>query len=278
MTNKGRLLILLTAVLWSCSGVCTKSITWSAMAVAAANGLFTMLCLMVRRRSIRIRFTKRNVLCGLIGTFTGILLINAYKLTTSGTAITLQYIAPILIFLFSVFFRHRKAHLYEWILTFSVFLGCGLSFLDSLDFTQTVGNLLALGSGMCYSVQIMLLSSDKCDSEDCLMLTGLFEFLICLPFAIAGEPLVFDANNIIWVLILGILQGGCANACFARGVKLISDVETSLLLSIEPICNIILAAIICNEILGFKAIAGAVLVIVCVTLYSIFSQKNEAAA
>ena len=270
----GRILILCTALLWGLTGVCVKSISWSAMSIVAVRCFISLIMLLIVKRSVRIRFTKTNLLAALMMSVTGILYVLAVKLTTAGTAIVLQYIAPILVFLYSVFFRKKKPWFMEVILTAAVFAGCVLSFADSLDFTRLLGNILAVASSVTYAAQIILMNRSECDTQDCTLISNGISFLVCLPFLFT-DTLVFDFKNIFWLLILAVFQYGIPNILFSIGIKKIDSVEASLLLCIEPVFNPIPVAIFCGEHMGTTAIIGSAVVIISVALYGLLPALRK---
>ena len=267
----GRICMVCTALLYGLAGVCVKSITWGPMSIIAVRSVISLLMLLAIRRSFRLSFSRRNLLGALLMSATGILYVIAIKMTTAGTAIVLQYVAPILVFLFAVLFRGRKARAAEVVLTVCVFAGCVLSFADSLDFTKVLGNILALLAGFTYAGQIIIMNDEGCDSKDCIILSNLLCFLICAPFLFT-DSLSFDFGNIFWLLILAVFQYGLANILFSIGIKRIDSVEASLLLTIEPVFNPIPVAIFCGEMMGPLAIIGAVIVILSVFLYTLLPR------
>ena len=101
----GSILIVCTALLWGLSGVCVKSISWNAMSIIAVRSIVSLIMLFIMKRSFRLRFSKTNIAAAIMMSVTGILYVIAIKLTTAGTAIVLQYMEPIWVFLFSVIFR-----------------------------------------------------------------------------------------------------------------------------------------------------------------------------
>ncbi len=273
--NTGRAELALAAVLWGLAGVCVKSIEWSSMSLMAARSIISLAMLLIYKRSLKVNFTRTNLLGALLMSATGILYVEAIKLTTAGTAIVLQYIAPILVFLYSVVFQHRKAKLIEILITFAVFGGCVLSFADNLDLTKVTGNLLGLASGAAFAGQIIIMSRSDSDSDDCLLISNGISFLVCLPFLFFDSRLVFDTKNIVWILILGIFQYGFANIFFSRGIKKVDKIEASLILTIEPIFNPIPVALLGIEKMGALAVAGSVIVIVFVSLYGLLPGIEE---
>lgn len=274
--NLGRLFIVLTALLWGLAGVCVKSITWSSFSLMAVRSVISLLMLSAVKKSFKAKLSKANILGAVAMSATGILYVEAIKLTTAGTAIVLQYIAPILVFLYAVIFQKKKAKLSEAVITLAVFGGCVLSFADSLDPTRIVGNILGLLSGITFAAQIIIMNDESSDSDDCLYLSNIISFAICFPLMFFDKNLSFDLKNIVWVLILGIFQYGLANILFSRGIKRVDKIEGSLLLTIEPIFNPIPVAVFCGEKMGKLAIAGFAVVVFFVTLYGllpVFEKK-----
>lgn len=267
--NLGRLFIVLTALLWGLAGVCVKSITWSSFSLMAVRSVISLLMLSAVKKSFKAKLSKANILGAVAMSATGILYVEAIKLTTAGTAIVLQYIAPILVFLYAVIFQKRKAKLSEAVITLAVFGGCVLSFADSLDPTRIVGNILGLLSGITFAAQIIIMNDENSDSDDCLYLSNIISFAICFPLMFFDKNLSFDLKNIVWVLILGIFQYGLANILFSRGIKRVDKIEGSLLLTIEPIFNPIPVAVFCGEKMGKLAICGFAVVVFFVTLYGL---------
>lgn len=265
----GRLLMAATAILWGLAGVCVKSITWSSFSLMTVRSLISLLMLAAVKKSFKAEVNKTNILGALAMSATGILYVESIKLTTAGTAIVLQYIAPILVFLYSVVFQKRKAKLSEAMITLAVFGGCVLSFADSLDPTRIAGNVLGILSGITFAAQIIIMNDKNSNSDDCLYLSNITSLVFCLPFMFFDKGLSFDKTNIVWVLILGVFQYGLANILFSRGIKRVDKIEGSLILTIEPIFNPIPVAIICGEKMGKLAIAGFAVVVTFVTLYAL---------
>lgn len=273
--TKGRLLLVFAALFWGLAGVCVKSISWSATSIICIRSIISLIMLSIYKKSIKIKFSKNNILAAIFMSSCSILYIFAIKLTTAGTAIVLQYIAPILVFLYAVIFQKRKANILELILTLTTFLGCVLSFADNIDMTHLLGNILALLSGFAFAGQIIIMNRQDSDSQDAMMLSNLLCFVLFLITIFFDTNLVFDSKNIIWILILSIFQYGLGNILFSIGIKMVDKIEGSLLLTIEPIFNPIPVAIICNEKMGPLSILGSIVVIVSTTLYSIISNKNS---
>ena len=272
--NKGRLAIALCAICYGLAGVCVKSITWSPLSIVAFRSLVSLIIFCIINKKIKFQITKLNIFGAMCMSACGILYVIAIKLTTAGTAIVLQYVAPILVFLYAVFFQHRKAQSYEIVLTTLVFFGCVLSFADNIDMSHILGNILALLSGFAYAGQIIIMNKKEVDSSEVIRLSNLLSLIVSLPFALFDSSISFDFNNLLWLIILAVFQYGLGNILFSKGIDKIDKIEASLLLTIEPIFNPIPVAIFCHEKMGVLAIVGAIIVITSATLYSVISEKK----
>lgn len=267
--TKGRLFIIGTALLWGLAGVCVKSIPWSSFSIMAARCLIGIIMFAVLRKSVKVHFNRYTFFGAVMMSITGILYMMSIKLTTAATAIVLQYTAPIFVFLYSVFFQKQKARLIETVIVITVFGGCVLSFIDELDPTRMLGNILGLLSGVSFSAQIIAFSDKRADSDDGMYLSNIISFIVCAPFLFFDKNMAFSPEIIFWVLVLGVFQYGLANIFYARGCQLINKIETSLLLTIEPVFNPIPVLLVTGERTGPLALIGFFIVIAGVTLYGV---------
>ena len=137
------------------------------------------------------------------------------------------------------------------------------------------GNLLALASGATYAVVFMmkvLPGSDNLSS----VFTG------CVLGAIIGFPsilqeTVFTPSALGAVLALSVFQFACAYICMAEGLEKTPPLTASLISTIEPVLNPILAALVIGEELGVTALAGAAIVVAGILAYNILKAKYPAA-
>ena len=286
-TGFGRAAILASALLWGLAGVCVKEIDgWPTTSIVAVRSFLSLLIItaakLIRDRSLKIQFSLRNIGGAAAAAATGLLYVQSIKMTTAGTAIVLQYVAPILVLLWSVLFAGRRLKLYEALITAAVFGGIILSFADSLEPGKIVGNFLGLASGVTFAAQIIIMNDAQTDSLDSMWLSSAASLLLSLPFAFAVAPDALNAHNLIWLVILGIFQYGGGNLLFALGIPRTDGIEASLLLNLEPVFNPIPVALIYGEKMGPLAIAGSIIVIAFVALYGAlpairrrFSEEKE---
>lgn len=277
-TTKGRFYIISTALLWGLAGVCVKSIPWNPFSIMASRCAIGIIMLGITRKSFKIRPDKKTFLGSVMMSLTGLLYMASIKLTTAATAIVLQYIAPILVFLFTVVVQKIKPKLSEALIVLAVFGGCVLSFADGLDPTRFFGNVLGLLSGFTFAGQIIIFSDPATDPPGGMYLSNLISFVCCFPFMFFDKNMAFSPKILFWVLVLGVFQYGLANICYSKGCILLSKTETSLLLTIEPIFNPIPVWLVTGEKPGTKALIGFFIVIVAITLYGLLptlERKRE---
>jgi drug/metabolite transporter (DMT)-like permease len=269
-------MILASALLWSAAGILIKLIPWSGFSIASVRGLICALVLLVLRRLRRktgvyvpVRFTKHNIAAGLALFSTGILFMVSNKLTTAANAIVLQYIAPILILIYTSVVQKRKPTLLEITLTVVVFIGCVLAFADKLGGSGTLGDILAIISGFTFAALILINRMEKTQPEDGQIIGCGLSFICCLPFLFTDSNLVITWESVGAMLALGLIQYSLANILFAKGIKRTEPVTASIILTMEPIMNPVWVFLLLGEAPGTLALIGFALVVTAVTLQSL---------
>ena len=272
----GSLLILSTALLWSTAGILVKLIPWSSFSIASIRGLICSLVLLALRFArggkggcAKVRFTRHNIAAGLALFLTGTLFMAANKLTTAANAIVLQYIAPILILIYTAVVQKRRPTAMEILLTAVVFIGCLLAFCDELGGSGTLGDILALISGFTFAALILINRMEKTQPEDGQIIGCGLSFVCCLPFLLADEKMALTWESVGAMLALGLVQYSLANILFAKGIKRAEPVTASIILTMEPIMNPVWVFLLKGEAPGPLALTGFVLVVAAVTAQSL---------
>lgn len=273
---QGNLIILVTALLWSTGGVLIKFIPWGTLSIASLRGLISVTILMglrqLKRRNgtyEKLRFTKYNMAAGVAMFATSVLFLAANKLTTAANAIVLQYIAPILILLYTAIVQKRRPTKAEILLTVLVFCGCVLAFSDKLGGNSLLGDSLAILSGFCFAALILLSRNEHTQAEDGQIIGTGMGFIFGLPFLLTDSTITTDPASVGAMLALGLLQYCLPSFLFAKGVKMTHPVAASIILTVEPIMSPIWVFLFLGELPGTLAIIGFVLVITAVTMQSL---------
>ena len=276
--NKAIFEILLCSALWSIAGIFMKGIPWSGFAIAGSRSILAGSVMAVYMLFRKLKFTpnRKSILGGiaLCGTMT--LFSVANKTTTAANAIVLQFICPIWIMLISSVAFHQRFRRADVIAVALTFLGIALFFAEGLSTGNTVGNLIALASGLtfgCYYISL----GDCPENErmSAVEIGHILTFLIGLPFLFTTQPAV-SGRSVLFIVILGIFQLGIPYVLLAHASGWCPPLVCSLLGALEPLLNPVWVAIFDGETPGLLALFGAVIVIVTITVWCIHNGKEEA--
>lgn len=210
------------------------------------------------------------------GTIIGIFLYVAFAFQTLG----LQYTTPsknafltainVVIVPFIAFFIYkRKMDIYEVMGAILAMVGVGVMSLK-LSTEINVGDLLTLACAFAFAFQIFYTSKYVKD-EDPVLLT-----IIQLMSAAAmggivvlfkGETsLSFHTEGVLSLLYLGIFSTTIAYLLQTVAQKLVTATKTAIILSMESVWGMAFSIAILNEMITFRMILGAILILIAVLL------------
>lgn len=266
------MMLIMTAVLWSTGGLWIKVITWSPVAILGARCFVAMIVFWIYLRKPHIRLTKIELLGSICYVLTHITFVSATKLTTAANAIFLQYASPIYVVVLGYVFLKEKPQKADWIAMALIFSGMFLFFGDKLSLNGITGNIIAILSGMFFSVVMLVMRMQKDHNPGNLIFVGnILGFVVGLPFIFKES---FTVSNISIILYLGIFQIGLAFVLYSVAVKHVRVLEANLILTLEPILNPIWVFFVIGEKPGTMAIVGSLLVIGAVTYRAIISART----
>ena len=272
--QKGTVCVFLAAVLYSIGGLCIKVIPWGGMAI---NGARTAIALVVvggyliwthhkPRFSVSIFIGALSV-CG-----TNILFSIANKLTTAANTIVLQFTAPIFVLLSSVLLFRKHPSRLDIAACILVLGGVALFFVDSLSAGGTLGNILALLSGVSYAGVFLMNALPGSDPISSVFWGQVISAVVGLPYIVKEHD--FTAPTMTALLVLGVFQVGAAYILLTEGLKTTPPVSASLISGIEPVLNPILVAVFCHELIGPLSLVGAVIVVGGVVGYNVLLARK----
>ena len=273
--RKGTIFVFLAAVLYSIGGLCIKVIPWNGMSINAARNLISILVLgaylLLTRHKLRL---NPYVLLGALSVCgTNTLFSLANKLTTAANTIVLQFTAPIFIVLLSMVFWRKKPKALDLITCAIVLFGVSCFFVDGLEMGGTLGNVLALLSGLTYAGVFLLNELPDADPISSVFWGNMLSVLIGLPFLV--QETVFTPLTFGSIVVLGAFQVALAYIFMCIGLKTTPPVTASLISGIEPVLNPLLVALFYGEAVGGLAIVGAVIVIGTVLIYNILRSRRQ---
>lgn len=271
--NKGNLYILLTALLWSTGGLLIKFIPGNPVMINGTRSLIAFLFFCIYRKGVKLKVNKTIVSAAACLVFTNLLYVIANKLTTAANAIVLQYTAPIFVLIWYSIYRKELPNKKQCLVVVMAFAGMILFFLDQLDGGQFLGNIIAIGAGLCFSGVFFLNSLPEASSEDSSMIAFASSFVISIPFL--SDVKALDVTAIVALFVLGIFQVGLAYVLYAKGAKLTSPVSASLIGLFEAVLNPVWVFLAFGEKVGKFALVGAVVILAAVIINTVAGKKEE---
>ena len=269
----GNVYILLASIFWSFSGAFTKVIPWGPVSIACLRALIAAATIAVYRKSVKVKFTKQNVIGGILVVIVTLTFICANKLTTSANAIVLQYTMPIYIILYNCIFKKNKPEPLDIAAVICTVAGIIVFFVDSLEAGSMIGNFLALFSGFVYAIYFIFLSNEKSNPID-INYTGNLFYILIIPFIFFDKSFAFTAPSVASILFLGIVQLGMGYIFFSKGIKNTTAVSASIIATLEPVLNPVWAFMLISEKPSSLSICAGIFVILTISLYNVLKAKK----
>jgi len=264
--------LVVTAVLWSTGGVLIKLIDWNPLAIAGMRSAIAALLIMVVVRKPKFNFSLTQIGGAISFSATVICFVAATKLTTAANAILLQYTAPVYTALFAWRFLGERTSWVDWVSIAVVFGGVALFFLDDLSKGGYLGNILALMAGVAHAWLGLFLRKQKSGSPtESILLGNILTTVVGLPFMFGARLSVLDWTGLS---MLGIFQLGISYVLYAYAIRRVRALDAMLIFMIEPILSPIWVFLIIGESPGPWALAGGAVVVISVTIRSIYALKN----
>jgi len=268
--------LVLTAILWSSSGLLVKIISWQPLSILSGRSILsTVVFWIFLKCPTRLRWTRLQVVgaFGYVGA--QLFFIMATKLTTAANAIFLQYTLPIYIVLFGYWFLNERPQRADWISLAVIFTGLFLFFGDDLNFDGFSGNILAIVSGMSMAVLMLCMRKQKDGTPaNTIFLGNIMGAVIGLPFLFQES---FSPSNLGIISYLGIFQIGLSFVLYSIAIKQVQALESSLILTLEPILNPLWVFLVIGETPGKLALIGGMFVIGAVTARAVVSARATTA-
>ncbi len=262
-------MVLAAALLFSTGGAAVKACSLSGWQIASFRSGLAAITLLVLMPAARRGWTRHTWVVGLAYAGTMVLYVIANKLTTAANTIFLQDTAPLYILVLSPLLLGEPGRRRD--LLFMVVLAAGMSlfFVGAQPATATaprpmLGNVLALGAGVCWALTLMGLRwlgrSGQGDAAPAAVACGnLIACLAVLPLALPVGP--STAGDWASIGFLGVFQIALAYVFLTRGMRRVPALEASLLLLVEPVLNPIWAFFAHREVPTSWAVLGGAIVL-----------------
>ncbi len=269
--TKAIIYTIIAATLLSTGGILLKFVDMQPLSIAGLRSIISGLVVLAYLKKPKFTFSKPQMVGALSYATMVIGFTVANKLTTAANAVVLQFTAPVWIALLSAWILRERIRWFDWIAIVFVLSGMVLFFIDDMGGGSTIGNIVAIVSGVALAGNTICLRLQKDGSPvENTLLGHIVTVIVCLPF-------IFKANlnlqNAIFILILGVFQLGIAYIFYALSMKHLTALESILIMFLEPILNPIWVIIFYGEKPSVFSLIGGVIVLITLGIRSIVSNK-----
>jgi drug/metabolite transporter, DME family len=272
-------LVLGAAILWSTGGLFIKATSLSALELSFGRCLLAAITIAIVTRHEGFGLNRISLLTSILYAALLILFVMATKLTTAANAIFLQYTAPVYVLVLEPLFYKEKFRLRDLITVAVCVAGMSLFFVGKLRPEDVNGNLVALGSGVCFALFFLLLRHSKArevNRASSAIYGNLIALLICAPAFAGAVRRGISISDLACIAYLGIIQIGLAYILFttamARGLR---SLDASIVGYIEPVLNPVWVFLFIGERPSGWAIVGGAIIIASVLAHMILSAKAK---
>jgi DME family drug/metabolite transporter len=271
------LLVVTAAVLWSTGGLFIKWTSLSGLELSFGRSLFAAITVAIFTRREGFGLNRITALASLLYAALLVLFVLATKQTTAANAIFLQYTAPVYLLIFEPLFYKEKFRWRDLIVVIACVAGMSLFFVGQLRPQDVTGNLLALGSGLCFAFYFLLLRHSKSrnvNRASSVIYGNLLVVLIAAPAGLKALPHM-TSHDALSVIYLGVVQIGLAytlfTAAMARGVR---SLDAGIVGYIEPVLNPIWVFIVLHERPTQWALLGGAIIVLAVVCHMLIEARR----
>jgi len=264
-------------VLWSTGGLFIKWTSLSGLELSFGRSLLAAITVAIFTRREGFGLNKVTALASVLYAALLLLFVLATKQTTAANAIFLQYTAPVYLLIFEPLFYKEKFRSTDLIVVIACVLGMSLFFVGKLRPQDVTGNLLALGSGLCFACYFLLLrhsTSRSVNRASSVIYGNLLVVLLAAPAGLKAIPQMtsHDAWSVIY---LGVVQIGVAytlfTAAMARGVR---SLDAGIVGYIEPVLNPIWVFLVLHERPTQWALIGGGIIVIAVVCHMLMEARR----
>ena len=272
------LLVLGAAILWSTGGLFIKATKLSGLELSFGRSLLAAITVAIFTRREGFGLNRVTALAAAIYAVLLVLFVLATKQTTAANAIFLQYTAPVYVLVLEPLVYKERFRRRDLITVVFCVIGMSLFFVGKLRPQDLSGNLLALGSGLCFAFYFLLLrhsSARNVNRASSVIYGNLLVVLIAAPAGVAALQHI-SAGDTACVAYLGVVQIGFAYLLFtlamARGVR---SLDAGIIGYIEPVLNPIWVFLFLGERPSNWALLGGAIIVAAVVGHMLLQTKTK---
>ncbi len=269
------------AFLWSSSGALIKLIEWNGMvitclrSVVAAAALYLYLRLLGKGLVLnRLTLTSAIAVC-----IKYIFFVLGNKLTSTAAMVALQNTSPVFVLIISNLFFRKQARGKDICVSVATVAGVALLTLDRTGPSSMTGNLMGLTVGVTTAIMYVMSAQGGSYEESLSIITlgHIYTAVLMAPFLFFSD-IAFTTQNVASILLLGVVQQAVAYALFGFATRSAPPLTCTLISSVNPLFSPVWAAVLVQEIPGPATIAGFIVVLGAITLWSVSDAKQKTKA
>ncbi|HSS21874.1 MAG TPA: DMT family transporter [Pyrinomonadaceae bacterium] len=272
--------VVAAAVLWSTGGLFIKWTSLSGLELSFGRSLLAAITVAIFTRHEGFGFNKVTAVASVLYAALLMLFVLATKQTTAANAIFLQYTAPVYLLILEPWLYKEKFRTRDLLVVIACVAGMSLFFVGKLRPQDVTGNILALGSGLCFACYFLLLRHSKSRTVNRASSVIYGNLLIVLVAAPAGIRALqgITAHDAVSVAYLGVVQIGVAytlfTAAMARGVR---SLDAGIVGYIEPVLNPVWVFLVLGERPSQWALLGGGIIVLAVVCHMLLAAKDSRA-
>jgi len=270
--------VLAAAILWSTGGLFIKWTSISGLALSFGRSLTAAITVALFTRHEGFGLNRVTAVASVLYAALLVLFVLATKQTTAANAIFLQYTAPVYLLLLEPIFYKEKFRFRDFITVAVCIVGMSLFFVGKLRPQDVSGNILALASGICFALYVLLLRHSKSravNRASSVIYGNVLVVLIAAPAAIAEFPQM-TGRDVFSIVYLGVIQIGVAYTLFtvamARGVR---SLDAGIIGYVEPVLNPIWVFLVIGERPSNWALLGGAIIIFAVIVHMLIDANRR---
>jgi len=278
-STRGRWLLLGAAVLWSTTSLFVKSEAMGEIkgpTLACLRALFAAVCLVPFLRRSAVRWRPGLIPMATAFAAMNVLFLTAMTLTTAAAAVFLQYTATPWTFLLGLVVLGESWRRGNVVAVGLAVVGIIVIVATDAAGQSSLGNLLAVASGLAFAIVIISLRHLRDESPVFLVLVcQAASCLVLLPW-LAWHPPSLSLQQWVLLAAFGIVQMSIPYLMFARGVKSVAAQEAALIVLLEPVLTPVWVELLGWEVAPMATWLGGGLIVGGLVLrYTVWSRSDH---
>ncbi|MGQ9694179.1 MAG: DMT family transporter [Thermodesulfobacteriota bacterium] len=272
--KKGLLLMIAAGLCWSTSGILVRQVKlpdpWEIIFWRSIFMVIFILGLLLgtqRQKNFwqTIGANNQVLLAGAFYALTFFFFILSITRNTAANTFVLMSISPFIAALMGRIFLKELLPFRTWFLIVFAFLGIILMFYDGLDSGYNLGNILALGVPLAFSLNLMVLrrAHARVNMIPMVFFAGVFSILISFPLA---WPLTPNLSDLTFLWIMGWIQLGLGSVLMTIATRYLTAAEVAFFALLETTLGPIWVWLGIGERPSNIALIGGIIVVLALLL------------